>query len=99
MAARCSLPCLPPKELTYMTYSRRNTIEEQHLASHQAQHIATLCEQWQFTLDCIDWEQWGMQAPVKVNGVEIASLLDLGKREQGELLRLIQMKLLERAAL
>lgn len=82
-----------------MTYSRRDSIEEQQMASHQAQHIATLCEQWSFTLDRIDWQQWGMQALVKVNGVEIAPLLELGQREHAELLRLIQIKLLERAAL
>lgn len=82
-----------------MTYSRRNSIEEQQEACHQAQYITTLCEQWHLTLDGIDWQECGMQAPVKVNGVEIAPLLDLGQREPDELLRLIQIKLLERAAL
>lgn len=82
-----------------MTYSRRNSVEEQQEASSQARHIATLCEQWHLTLDHIDWQQWGMQAPVKVNGVEIASLLDLGPREHDDLLRLVQIKLLERAAI
>jgi hypothetical protein len=82
-----------------MVYSRRNSIEEQQEASHQAQYITTLCEQWHLTLDCIDWQQWGMQALVNVNGVEIAPLLDLGRCERDDLLRLIQLKLLERAAL
>jgi hypothetical protein len=82
-----------------MAYSRRNNIEEQNEAAHQAQHIATLCAQWHFTLDRIDWQQWGMQALVNVNGVEIALLLDLGQCECDDLLRLIQLKLLERAAL
>ncbi len=82
-----------------MTYSRRNTVEEQQEASRQAQHIATHCEQWNLTLDHIDWQQWGMQAPVHVNGVEIAPLLNLGQRECDDLLRHIQIKLLERAAI
>ncbi len=82
-----------------MTYSRRNKVEEQQEAAQQAQHIATLCEEFQLTLDSIDWQQLGMQAPVKVNGIEIASLFELGQRERDDLLRLIQIKLLERAAL
>ncbi|HEU5382771.1 MAG TPA: hypothetical protein VFV38_45775, partial [Ktedonobacteraceae bacterium] len=82
-----------------MVYSRRNNIEEQQEAARQAQSIATLCEQWHLTLDQIDWPQWGMQALVSVNGVEIAPLLDLGRSEGDDLLRLIQLKLLEHAAL
>ena len=82
-----------------MTYSRRNSIEEQQEAAHQAEHLAALCEQWSLTLDHIDWQRWGMQALVKVNGVEIAPLLELGQRERDDLLCLIQLKLLERAAL
>lgn len=82
-----------------MTYSRRNSIEEQQEASHRAEYIAALCEQWSLTLDPIDWQRWGMQAPVKVNGIEIAPLAELGQRERDDLLRLIQIKLLERAAL
>lgn len=82
-----------------MTNSRQNSAEEQQQASHQARSIATLCEQWCLSLDHIDWQQWGMQALVKVNGVEIASLLYLSQREQDDLLRLIQLKLLEHAAL
>jgi hypothetical protein len=82
-----------------MVYSRRNSIEEQQEAARQAQHIATLCAQWCLTLKRIDWQQRGMQAPVNVNGVEIAPLLELGQYECDDLLRLIQLKLLERAAL
>lgn len=82
-----------------MTYSRRNTIEEQQEAARQTQHLATLCAQWHLALDRIDWQRWGMQAPVNVNGVEIAPLLDLGRSEDDDLLRLIQLKLLEHAAL
>ncbi len=82
-----------------MTYSRRNSVEEQQEASQRAEHIATLCEELHFALDRIDWQQRGLQAPVIVNGVEISSLLDLGQRESNDLLRLVQIKLLERAAL
>jgi hypothetical protein len=40
-----------------------------------------------------------MRAPVKVNNVEIASLLDLGQRESDDILRRVQIRLFERAAL
>lgn len=82
-----------------MVYSRRNNIEEQQEAACQAQYIATHCAQWHLALDRIDWQQWGMQALVSVNGVEIAPLLELGRSEGDDLLRLLQLKLLEHAAL
>lgn len=82
-----------------MVYSRRNNIEEQQEAARQAQSIATLCAQWHLTLDQIDWQQWGMQALVSVNKVEVASLLELGRSEGDDLLCLLQLKLLEHAAL
>ena len=82
-----------------MTYSRRNRVEEQQEAAHKAQHLAAVCEQLHITLDAIDWQEWGMQALVKVHGVEISPLFDLAQREPDDLLRLIQIKLLEHAAL
>lgn len=82
-----------------MTYSRRNRVEEQQEAAPKAERIATVCEQLHITLDPIDWQEWGMQAPVKVHGVEISLLFDLAQREPDDLLRLIQIKLLEHAAL
>ncbi len=82
-----------------MTYSRRNKVEEQQEAAYKAQRIATVCEQFHITLDELDWQEWGMQAPVKVQGVEISFLFDLAPREPDDLLRLIQIKLLEHAAL
>jgi hypothetical protein len=82
-----------------MTYSRRNRVEEQQEAERKAQHLATVCEQLHLTLDPVDWQEWGMQAPVKVHGVEISFLFDLAQREADDLLRLIQIKLLEHAAL
>jgi hypothetical protein len=83
-----------------MTYSRRNKVEEQQEAAQQAQRIAALCcDQLHITLDAINWQEWGMQAPVKVHGVEVSLLFDLAPRVPEDLLRLIQIKLLERAAL
>jgi len=82
-----------------MTYSRRNRVEEQQEAAYKAEQIARVCEQLHVTLDVIDWQEWGMQAPVKVHGIEISFLFDLAQRSPDDLLRLIQMKLSEHAAL
>ena len=82
-----------------MTYSRRNSVEEQQEACRKAKEITAICEQLYITLDPIDWQQCGMRAPVKVNNIEIASLLDLSQRESNDILRCIQIKLFERAAL
>src|SRR5258708_8657582 len=40
-----------------------------------------------------------MWAPVKVNTIEIASLLDLGQRDSDDILRQVQIKLFAHAAL
>jgi hypothetical protein len=82
-----------------MTYSRRNSVEEQQEACQKAKQITAVCEQLHITLDPIDWEHCGMRAPVKVNTIEIASLLDLSQRESDDILLRIQIKLFERAAL
>ena len=82
-----------------MTYTRRNYSEEQQEACQEAKKITAICEQFHITLDPIDWRQFGMWAPVKVNTIEIASLLELGKRESDDILREVQLKLFERAAL
>jgi len=82
-----------------MTYSRRNRVEEQQEAAHKAYNLVAACEQLHFTLDPVNWQEWGLQAPVKVQGVEISFLFDLAQREGDDLLRLIQIKLLEHAAL
>jgi hypothetical protein len=81
-----------------MTYSRRNSIDERQEACQKAQQITAICEQFQITLDPIDWQQFGMEAPVRVNTIEIASLVDLGQRESDAILRQVQMKLLAHAA-
>ena len=82
-----------------MTYSRRNSVEEQQEACQKAREITAICEQFHITLDPIDWQQFGMWASVKVGTIEIASLLDLGQREKNDILCQIQMKLFENAAL
>ena len=82
-----------------MTYSRRNIADEQQEACQKAMQITAICEQFQITLDPIDWQQFGMWAPVKVNNVTIASLLDLGRRESDDILRQVQITLFARAAL
>src|SRR3984893_9557878 len=73
---------LPQEERRVMTYSRRNIADEQQEACQKAGQITAICGQFQITLDPIDWEQFGMWAPVKVNGIAIASLLDLGRRDR-----------------
>ena len=82
-----------------MTYSRRNSADEQQEACQKARQITAICGQFQITLDPIDWQQFGMWAPVKVNTIEIASLLDLRQRDSDDILRQVQIKLLAHAAL
>ena len=74
-----------------MTYSRRNSVDEQQEACQKAKQIAAICGQFHITLDPIDWQQFGMWAPVKVNTIEIASLLDLGQRDSDDILRQVQI--------
>ena len=82
-----------------MTYSRRNSADEQQEACQKARQITAICGQFQITLDPIDWQQFGMWAPVKVNTIEIASLVDLRQRDSDDILRQVQIKLLAHAAL
>jgi hypothetical protein len=82
-----------------MTYSRRNSVEEQQEACQKARRITEVCENFHITLDPIDWQQYGMWAPVKVHNIEIAPLMDLGQRESEDILRQAQMKLFGQAAL
>ena len=82
-----------------MTYSRRNSADEQQEACQKARQITALCGQFQITLDPIDWQQFGMWAPVKVNTIEIASLVELRQRESDAILRQVQIKLFAHAAL
>ena len=82
-----------------MTYSRQNIVGEQQEACQKARDITAVCEELHITLDPIDWQEYGMRAPVKVNNIEIASLMDLSQRESNDILRRIQIKLFEHAAL
>src|SRR5438067_9598479 len=82
-----------------MAYSRRNSADEQQEACQKAKQITAICGQFHITLDSIDWQQFGMRAPVKVDNIEIASLLDLGQRDSDDILRRVRIKLFERAAL
>jgi GAF domain-containing protein len=82
-----------------MSYSRINRAEEQQEACQKAKHITAVCKQFHITLDPIDWQQCGMWAPVKVNEIPIAYLLDFGQPDADDILRRVQIKLLERAAL
>jgi hypothetical protein len=82
-----------------MTYSRRNSADEQQEAYQKARQITEICGQFHITLDPIDWQQFGMWAPVKVNDIEIASLLDLRQRDSDDIVRQVQIKLFEHAAL
>lgn len=82
-----------------MTYSPQNRSKEHQEACHKAEQMTAICEQFHITLDAIDWQQFGMQASVKVDSIEIASLLTLSRRTSDNLLRQIQIKLFEHAAL
>lgn len=82
-----------------MTYSRRNTVEDQQEASQKAQQITAICEQLNITLDPINWQEYGMHATVQVNSIDIAPLMDLSHYESDDLLRRVQLKLFEHAAL
>jgi len=82
-----------------MTYTRRNSTDEQQEAYLKTMQLTKICEQLHITLDPIDWQQFGMWAPVKVNSIEIASLLELGKRDSDDILRQVQIKLFAHAAL
>ncbi len=82
-----------------MSYSRRNRVEEEQEACQKAKDITVVCKQLQITLDPIDWQQYGIWAPVKVHGIEIAYLLDFGQPNVDDILRRIRIKLLEHTAL
>jgi hypothetical protein len=74
-------------------------VEEQQEACQKAQHITAIYQAFQITLDPIDWQHFGLLASVKVNAIEIALLGDLWQRDKDDMLRQVQIKLLEHAAL
>ena len=81
-----------------MTYTHKNSIEEAKEARLKAQQVTAICEELHITLDPIDWQNAGMRAGVAVNTIEIADLLGLSRQDSASILRLVQIKLFERAA-
>lgn len=82
-----------------MVYTRRNIAEEQEEACQKAKQLAVLGVQLHIMLDPIDWQNAGMRAPVMVNTIKVADLADLCRQDSASILRLLQMKLFEQAAL
>ncbi len=82
-----------------MTYLRRNSVEEQKEAYQKAQQIRDICEKFHITLDPIDWQNSGMWAGVSVNTIKISDLLELRQQDSDSILRRVQLKLFEHAAL
>jgi hypothetical protein len=82
-----------------MTYSHRNLVTEQKEACQKAQQLTAICEELSITLDPIDWQSSGMRAWVSVNTIKIADLMDLRQLDSASILRRVQIKLLEQAAL
>src|SRR6266576_1273647 len=74
-----------------MTYTRRNSTDEQQEAYLKTMQLTKICEQLHITLYPIDWQQSGLWAPLKVNSIEIASLLELGKRDSDYMSRQSQI--------
>lgn len=82
-----------------MTYTYRNSVGEQKEAGLKAQQITAICEQFHIKLDPIDWQNDGMRASVMVNTLKIADLLELSRQDDASILRQLQIKLFEQAAL
>lgn len=82
-----------------MTYTRRNTVEDQQEACRKAAKITDVCEQLHIALDPIDWQRYGIRALVSVDSIEIAPLIDFGSGESDDILRRVRIKLFEHAAL
>ncbi|GCE15901.1 hypothetical protein [Tengunoibacter tsumagoiensis] len=82
-----------------MVYSHRNMVEEQKEAAQKVQQITTICEGLSIKLDPVDWQNFGMRAGVTVNKIKIADLIELTRQDSASILRSIQIKLFEHAAL
>jgi hypothetical protein len=82
-----------------MTYSHRNITEEQKEACQQSKQIMAICEQLNITLDPIYRQNCGMWASVTVDTIKISDLLDFSQQDSVSILRRVQIKLLEHAAL
>jgi hypothetical protein len=82
-----------------MPYSHRNIAEEQKEACQKTQQVTEICEKLSITIDPVDWQSAGMRAWVTVNTIKIADLLDLSQQDSASILRRVQIKLLEHAAI
>lgn len=82
-----------------MTYSHRNLASEQAEARQKAEQITALCKELSIILDPIDWQGSGMRAWVSVDTIKIGDLMELRQQDSTSILRRVQIKLLERAAL
>ncbi|MBV9615696.1 MAG: hypothetical protein JO031_09590 [Ktedonobacteraceae bacterium] len=82
-----------------MTYSHRNLATERIEACQKAKQITAICEELSISVDPIDWQDSGMRAWVSVNTVKIGDLKDLRLLDSASILRRVQIKLLEQAAL
>jgi len=81
-----------------MAYSRRNSAQEPDEAYKNAQQLTDICQELHITLDPIDWQNFGMQASVTVSRIEISDLSSLSRQDGDSILRLVRIKLFERAA-
>ncbi len=82
-----------------MPYSRNNPAEEQQDASRKAKRITEICEELSIKLDPIDWQQHGLWAPVTIQGVEIAYLVNFSEPDPDDILRRVRINLLGHTAL
>ncbi len=82
-----------------MTYSHRNLATERIEACQKAKQITAICEELSISVDPIDWQGSGMRAWVSVNTIKIGDLMDLRLQDSAAILRRVQIKLLEQAAL
>jgi hypothetical protein len=82
-----------------MTYSHRNLATERIEACQKAKQITAICEELSIAVDPIDWQDSGMRAWVSVNTIKIGDLMDLRLQDSASILRRVQIKLLEQAAL
>jgi hypothetical protein len=82
-----------------LSYTQRNTAQDQQEACQKARAITAICQQLSLPPDPINWQKDGMWAKVSVKEIPIAPLLDFGEPRADDILRLVRMKLLEHAAL
>lgn len=81
-----------------MTYPRRNSAQEIEEAYKKAQQLIAICQELHIALDPIDWQTFGMQASVAVSRIEISDLSSLSRQNSDSILRIVRIKLFERAA-